>query len=245
MRYLVTFGYWIAVVLMLAAVLVSFDYSFGHALFLASAMLPGMFCAKFFLPMAMREPKRRVFSVGCVVVGIVIVEWVAMMLACIGMMPESEWSTHFPSLFSNPVFILILLTAFVVPEELLSRYLKRKMPRDNSLSFISDRRKIKLPPSDILYVESCDSEVLLHGVDGAVYRTKTRISQWEQLLDGRFVRIHRAYIVNADLVTDFSATQVALGEWRLEVSRKYKEAVLTRFATDERVVLLSREESAE
>ncbi|MDE5815317.1 MAG: hypothetical protein K2H42_03360, partial [Alistipes sp.] len=59
MRYLATFGYWVAAVLILASVLAGFGYSFDRALFVASAMLPGMFCAKFFLPEAFRAPRRR------------------------------------------------------------------------------------------------------------------------------------------------------------------------------------------
>ncbi len=48
----------------------------------------------------------------------------------------------------------------------------------------------------ILYVESNDNEVFIHAANGCSYRTRTRISQWEKLLDDRFVRIHRAYLVN-------------------------------------------------
>lgn len=236
MRYLVIFGYWMVAVLLLAAVLVSLGYGFGRALFFATALLPGMFCARLLLPMALRAPSRRAIAVVCVTAGVVVVEWLAMLLAYVYTMPEPGWNAQFPALFSNPVFLLVLLAAFVLPGELLSRYLDRKMPRDRSLSFISDRRKITLSPSQIAYVESCDSEVLLHGTDGVQYRTKTRISQWEQLLDSRFERIHRAYIVNADCVTGFGAGYVQLGELRLEVSRKYKERVAARFSGQDSLV---------
>lgn len=48
MKHLATFLYWLAAVFALALILVSFDYRFGRALFLATSLLPGMFCAKFF-----------------------------------------------------------------------------------------------------------------------------------------------------------------------------------------------------
>ena len=65
MKHLATFLYWLAAVFALALILVSFDYRFGRALFLATSLLPGMFCAKFFLPMALRAERRRVLAVIC------------------------------------------------------------------------------------------------------------------------------------------------------------------------------------
>lgn len=228
MRHIVTFGYWMTAVLLLAAVLVSFDYGFGRALFLATAMLPGMLCAKFFLPKAFTVQHRRGVAVCCVTVGIVVIEWMAMLLANLYSATAPYWNDRFPELLSNPVFILILLAAFVIPEELLSRYLQQWLPRMQTVRFISERRKVTLPLSDILYVESNDNEVLLHAVDGRIYRTKTRISQWEQLLDERFVRIHRAYLVNAEKITQVTGSQVVLNGRTFEFSRKYKEQAFAR-----------------
>ena len=79
----------------------------------------------------------------------------------------------FPGLFSNPVFILILLVAIVVPGELLSHYLKKKLSdlsEERYVTFISDRRKVVLPIEAILYVESNDKEVLLHTQEGLTGR---------------------------------------------------------------------------
>ena len=42
MRYLVLFGYWMAAVLLLAAVCMSFDYGAGRSLFIATSMLPAV-----------------------------------------------------------------------------------------------------------------------------------------------------------------------------------------------------------
>ena len=47
MKHLATFLYWLAAVFALALILVSFDYRFGRALFLATSLLPGMFCEIF------------------------------------------------------------------------------------------------------------------------------------------------------------------------------------------------------
>ena len=82
----------------------------------------------------------------------------------------------------------------------------------------------------IVYVESNDTEVSLHTVDGTVYRTRTRISQWEQLLDDRFVRVHRSYIVNAEHVAGVTAQGVVIGGMQIEFSRKYRELAAARLA---------------
>lgn len=218
-----------AAVLLLALVLVSFDYGFGRALFLATAMLPGMFCAKIFLPEALRTRRRRAVAVLCVIAGVLLIEWMSLLLASLYTSAGRFEREIFPELFSNPVFILILLTAFVIPEQLLARYLKVKWPRVKTVTFISDRRKIMVPVADILYVESNDKEVLLHTVNGC-YRTRTGISQWVRQLDDRFVRIHRAYLVNAERVSSLSPTQIKVDGRTLDISRSYRDAVSARFS---------------
>ena len=231
MRYLATFGYWVAAVLILASVLAGFGYSFDRALFVASAMLPGMFCAKFFLPEAFRAPHRRGVAVIAVGFGIVVVEWLAMLLA--HRYTQAAWRSEqmsFPTLFSNPAFLVLLLAAVVIPETLLSRYLDRRLPRPKTIAFVSDRRRVTLGLAQIVYVESNDDEVLLHTLDGRSYRTKTRISQWERLLDDRFVRIHRAYIVNSEHVVRVWGGRAVVAGRTFDLSRKYREGATQRIS---------------
>lgn len=231
MRYLATFGYWVAAVLILASVLAGFGYPFDRALFVASAMLPGMFCAKFFLPEAFLAPRRRSVGVIAVSLGIVVVEWMAMLLAH-RYTQAASWPEQvpFPALFSNPAFLVLLLAAVVIPETLLSRYLDRRLPRTKEIAFVSDRRRVTLGLAQIVYVESNDDEVLLHTLDGRSYRTKTRISQWERLLDDRFVRIHRAYIVNSEHVASVGGGQAVVAGRTFDLSRKYRERAMQRIS---------------
>lgn len=229
MRYWAIAGYWSVAVLLLAALLVSFDYEFGRALFIATSMLPGMFCAQFLMPQALAARHRRGVAVVCAVAGAVVVEWVSMLLAS-NYTRVAFGREFFPSLFSNPIFLLVLLVAFVLPCELLSRWLRRRLPRPRSVTFVSERRKVTLEFAAIVYVESNDTEVALHTVDGAVYRTRTRISQWEQQLDDRFVRVHRAYIVNTGHVANVTAQAVEIGGLQIEFSRKYRELAVARLA---------------
>lgn len=151
-------------------------------------------------------------------------------VACQQLYPRRFRPGSFPLLFSNPIFLFVLLVAFVLPCELLSRWLRRKLPRSRNITFVSERRKVTLEFAAIVYVESNDTEVLLHTLDGTVYRTRTRISQWEQLLDDRFVRVHRSYIVNAEHVAGVTAQGVVIGGMPIEFSRKYRELAAARLA---------------
>lgn len=230
MRYLATIGYRLAAVLLLASVQAGFGYDFRQALFLATSMLPGMFCAQLLLPGAFRAQRRRLVALACVAAGILVLVWLLLLLAhhC---MQHDLWrdALPFPLLFSNPAFLALLLAAIVIPETLLARWLDAHLPRMRTVTFVSYRRKVTLPVADILCVESNDSEVMLHIADGQVFRTKTRISQWEQLLDDRFIRIHRAWLVNAERVVDVQPGELTVGTRTLDVARKYREQVAARF----------------
>ena len=83
---------------------------------------------------------------------------------------------------------------------------------------------------NILYVESRDTEVYIYTVDGELYKSQRPISQWENVLEDDFIRIHRAFIVNKALVSLSGNDCVCCTGKHLPVSRKYKKAVLSLFA---------------
>lgn len=229
MKHLATFLYWLAAVFALALILVSFDYRFGRALFLATSLLPGMFCAKFFLPMALRAERRRVLAVICVVASTLIIEWMSLLLASFHTTPSGEFdASSFSRVIFESRFYFDSAGGDCRPGELLSHYLKKKLSEERYVTFISDRRKVVLPIEAILYVESNDKEVLLHTQEGS-YRTRTCISQWAERLDDRFVRIHRAYLINIGHVSSWTPTQVTVQDRVLDISRTYRGSVAARF----------------
>ena len=68
--------------------------------------------------------------------------------------------------------------------------------------------------------------------NGGAYRTKSRISQWEALLDRRFLRIHRSYIVNTERIEEVRPTRIRIGDRQIEISRKYKEEARRRLGSE-------------
>ena len=94
---------------------------------------------------------------------------------------------------------------------------------DSPITFCSDRKRVSLLPSEIVYVESCDTEVLIHASDGRKLRNKTGIAKWESVLGEPFIRIHRAFLVNSKYITSYKGDTLKVGEEELSISRKYQK----------------------
>ena len=212
----------------IALLLMSLDYTFGEAAVLAAMFLPGLFALHYFLPQISFDNRRQgAFQLFFLLCAVVIFEFLALMLTNHYLQYNAEiylYDQTIPDLLQNPLFILLLLLAFATPSIWLEHRLRPAETRDTHIEFISDRRRRRVDTSSILYIESNDSEVRIHTLDGASYRTKTKISQWENQLDNRFLRIHRAYIINTERIESHSAGTVTIAGRRLDVSRKYRDA---------------------
>ncbi len=164
------------------------------------------------------------------------------------------WELDVPPMLLNPVFLLSMLTLMIIGDYGLGRVLGKRLPeaeetitfasdlqsttsveQDNPLSenkeqitFFSNRQSVTLARQEILYVESCDTEVWIHATDGRRFRNKTSISSWSRLLGAEYLRIHRSYLVRLSACTGVEHDNVVLGDVRLPVSRKYKEVVQQR-----------------
>ena len=109
----------------------------------------------------------------------------------------------------------------------LSRYLKSRFQHEpHPVTFTSDYRKVILDLSEILYVESRDTEVWVCATDGRKFRNKTGITQWENLLGEDFIRVHRSFVVRKESIQETLSDSLTLADGTsIPVSRKYREAV--------------------
>jgi two-component system LytT family response regulator len=75
-------------------------------------------------------------------------------------------------------------------------------PQQNQRIVVKTGNKIKIIPIDeVHYLEAADDYVKIHTREGAFLKNKT-MSHFEKVLNpDQFVRIHRSYIVNVQLVT--------------------------------------------
>lgn len=227
MKHFLPIAWWLAATLVIALVLTGLGYLFADALLLGVLFLPGLLTARYFVPqLSLKGCRRDLLDAAYLALAILAIEYLSLMLGSALVLDAG--AGEMPGLLLNAPFILLIVTAFIVPEMLLEKYLERRCPYDPAISFVSDRRKITLDPADILYIESNDSEVWIHTASGDAYRTKTRISQWESQLDSRFLRIHRSFIVNTTRIDRCHPAHVEIGGMTIEISRKYKETARQR-----------------
>ena len=229
-------AYWILMILLTALMLCSLDYSFMESCLLATLLLPGGIIIKFMLPKILLQPiGTRIRNLFLLVLTALIIE---ILLIFIGhgllLSISNEISDYYYSpepeafvsgLLVNPVFLTLLLIFFVGGDYLLEDYLTKHLKQaPKTITFTSDRKPVTLIQVDILYVESNDTEVWIHAVDGQKYRNKTPISQWENLLGIDFARIHRSFLVARQHIskTDTESITLTSGEV-LPISRKYRD----------------------
>jgi hypothetical protein len=229
------FVWYSAAIVIITCTLMCIDYSVGEASAIAVIFLPGILIARYATPQLSFADRWQ----GCcntifLWAGILAIEYFLIMLANYYILNPITMVNHYqlPSLITNPLFILFVVTAFSITGLLIEQEIERREPYDSSVSFTSERRTIKLDPADILYIESNDTEVFVCTADGDSFRTRTRISQWENILDKRFLRVHRSYIINTHRIDSFDGTRVRIQHRTIELSRKYKESVRERLKVE-------------
>ena len=235
MKRLLIISYWIVSILLVAMVLVSLGYRFLEALFIGTLFLPGALAAKFFFPKVnFKKRGTGIKDTIFVVLGILVGEMFLFLVAhyYIHLLREGRYippdlMPDIPHLLTNPVFIAIILTALAAGCYFFEAWLDRKRPSaPGPISFTSDRKTVSLPREEILYVESNDDATVVVATGGRRFKNSTSISQWEANLSPRFIRIHRAFLVNRDAITRVDVDLLYIGDIQLPISRKYKDAVI-------------------
>ena len=58
------------------------------------------------------------------------------------------------------------------------------------------------------------------------FRNRTPITQWQNILEDGFIRIHRSYLVNRSFVKSYDNETVTIGAQSLPISRKNRKEIL-------------------
>ena len=227
-------AYWLAALALVAALLVSLDYSLAEALLLGLIFGPCAIALEYLMPKARRTQDKVYLALAVLVATIVLIVLLHVLkwedLRRREMFPGM---IEVPPMLFNPVFLALILTALAIGDFYWAKWLRRRFKReDRTITFFSDRRSVTLRVADIDYVESNDTEVRIVTADGTAYRNKTGISQWGNLLGEEFLRIHRSYLVNIARSRLSSPEEVITGQRTLPVSRKYRESVLNALRPD-------------
>lgn len=227
MRTLGKIAYWLVAVTLVSVILISLDFTFVKAVLFALIFCPCALALEYFMPKA-RKPIEKVYLSMAVLVAVILL---------ILVLHHQVWALLSPDIYKfdrkevplmliNPVFLGLILTALSLGDYFWGKWLIRHFKAETrTVTFFSDRRSVTLYHNDIAYIESNDTDVRVVTRSGEVYRNKTGISQWENLLGDGFLRIHRSYLVNIEMAVLVSPDTVAVGASHLPVSRKYKEFV--------------------
>ena len=221
---LITFSYWMLAVIIIAIILLSLGYPFALGLLMGSLFLPGTFIVKFLLPKALKEEGgKRIMSSVFLFLGVAVLEF--LLIVSVHIWISDQAYPSIAGVLVNPMFVAVVITLLCLGDWFLSKYLSSILPEDKTITFISDRHKVSILPSEILYIESNDREVTIYATENRTYRNKTGISQWENILGDNFIRIHRSYIVNRASIKSIDKDFICIGEIELPISRKYYKAV--------------------
>ena len=228
-RILLTLSYWTASVFIIALTLMSLDYCFADALFVSISFVPGCLVLRFLLPyVSLSEQKKGIINLILVVSAVVLTDML-LVIWCHIMMNGFLISFYdgFPTILVNPAFISIVMLVLTGGDYVLSRCLKSRFQNEaHPVTFTSDYKKVTLDISEILYVESRDTEVWVYATDDRRFRNKTGVTQWENLLGEDFLRVHRSYVVKKSVITYVGSESITLQEGtEIPVSRKYKDSV--------------------
>ena len=222
---LITFSYWILAVTIIAMILLSLGYPFALGLLMGSLFLPGTFLVKYLLPKIFKEEsKKKTANTIFLFIAVAVMEF--LLIVSVHIWISDQTYPSIAGVLVNPMFVAVVITLLCLGDWFLSKYLSSILPVDKTITFISDRHKVSILPSEILYIESNDREVTIYATENRTYRNKTGISQWESILGDDFIRIHRSYIVNREAITSIDKEYVRIGDSQLPISRKYYKVVL-------------------
>ena len=92
----------------------------------------------------------------------------------------------------------------------------------------ADKKMIKVPLKDLMYIEGLKDYVKMHLVNKTIVTYQTLTYLEEKLSANHFLRIHRSYIVSLRHLDAYSATQVEIGKVSIAIGSSYAKDVLKK-----------------
>lgn len=227
MRAVLRIAYWLAAIGLLATILTGLDYTLAQAVLIGLVFCPCALALEFWMPKAQR-PMDKVYLSLAVMTAVILLVIILHFGVWTSLTPEGFYQNRksISPMLINPAFLGMILTTLSLGDYFWGRWIGNHIKaRPRTVTFFSDRKSVSLPLAQIAYVESNDTEVRIVTAEGAAYRNKTGIGQWENLLGEDFLRIHRSYLVNLSMLVPESPESVLVNGIRLPVSRKYRDKV--------------------
>lgn len=103
-----------------------------------------------------------------------------------------------------------------------------KKPQNSNYIFVTeDRKQVKILFDEILFIESVKNYIKIK-TKNKTHIVKYGISSFENLLDSRFLRVHRSYIVNKDKITAYTKHDIEIDEIEIPVGERYKANLIKK-----------------
>ena len=123
-----------------------------------------------------------------------------------------------------------------------AEFRKRKLeppvpdPSQNTefILFRSDKKIFKVSYDEILFLESIGDYIKVHCADKKIVIHETMKNLVAQLPAGRFIRIHRSYVVSVSRIRLIEGNQVDVAGQKIPVGLVYKEELLKRLEPGKR-----------
>ena len=103
-------------------------------------------------------------------------------------------------------------------------------PTKDFIFIREDRKQVKLILESILYIESLKDYIKIH-LANETHTIKHSITAFHELLDTRFLRIHRSFIINVDKITAYTKHDIEIGKIEIPIGESYKQSVFDFFKT--------------
>lgn len=105
---------------------------------------------------------------------------------------------------------------------------QEKSTYDDAYLFLKvDRDQVKVFLKDILFIEGLKDYIKVHTTQKVLVAYERLGYMEEKLPEGRFIRIHKSYIVSIDKIIHFNSDKVQLVQTGLPIGRVYKQAFLS------------------
>ncbi len=105
-----------------------------------------------------------------------------------------------------------------------SLHIEKENLHDSFIHFRADRKTLKIPLDDILFIESLKDYIKVVTKVKPII-TKQSISSLEENLPNDFIRIHRSFIVSTNKIESYTNDIIQIGKYELPISRSYRHEV--------------------
>lgn len=101
-------------------------------------------------------------------------------------------------------------------------------PTKNYLFVKTEAKLVKVAFEELLYIEAMQNYSVLHTSNGKVITLQNMKQMEEQLPAGRFLRVHKSYLINVDKIDTVERSRITIGKVTIPVGDSYRDSFYQR-----------------